>query len=108
MGQVWRRRWGRSSCDGAVLSRWKPASESFRAFAEHAQESLFLAWIKLSLQPVEQLRSVDEEFHQRNGPALGFDGHAGKPHHPARDVIFLVGRFESFVVVLAPGESGCR
>src|SRR2546430_7424509 len=37
-------------------------------------------------------RFVDQEFYQRDGPPLRFNGDVGKPHQPLRDLIFLVDR----------------
>src|SRR2546430_5704416 len=53
-------------------------------------------------------RFVDQEFYQRDGPPLRFNGDVGKPHQPLRDLIFLVRRFERFVIILAPSKNCFR
>jgi len=62
----------------------------------------------LSFQPVEQLRFVHQEFHERNSPALRFDGDSGEPHQPTRDFVFFICRFERFVITLAARKNGRR
>ena len=67
-----------------------------------------LPCIELPFQTIQQLRFVDQEFHQRNGPTLRFDHDAGKPHQPAGDLIFLVRSFERFVITLAASKNRGR
>lgn len=101
------RRW-RCPGDGAVFTGTKPAFESFRAFAQHAQECLLLPLIELTFQPVHQLCLVDQEFNQRDRTMLCLDSDSRKRRQPSRDLIFLIRDFERFVVTLAPGEDRGR
>src|SRR5208282_1784639 len=79
IGEVARRGCRRCPSDADIFAGAQPALEPFRAFAQHAEQSLLLPVVKLIAQPIEQANFVDREFDQRDGPALSFDRCCRKP-----------------------------